>query len=141
MNKYIAHPRVRHVLSILRQASGTRASHSHITTKGTRPTQSTKVRHTPRRSLPHYVSPFVGARYPVQSGQVGAGRSAQSLYPGISPPSPGVRRTFHHPVGSGVPVEARPVFGSKDILLFSILRHFVFMVLSSVRRRKVCELV
>ena len=43
------------------------------------------------------MSPFVGARYPVQSGQVGAGRSAQRLYPGISPPSPGVRRTFHHP--------------------------------------------
>ena len=89
---------------------------------GTRPTQSTKVRHTPRRSVPRYVSPFVGARYPVQSGQVGAGWTAQRLYPGISLPSPGVRRTFHHPVGSGVPVEARPGFGSKDILLFFFSR-------------------
>ena len=70
---------------------------SHTATKGTRPTQSTKVRHTPRRSVPRYVSPFVGARYPVQSGQVGAGWTAQRLYPGISLPSPGVRRTFHHP--------------------------------------------
>ena len=42
---------------------------------GRRPTQSTKVRHTPRRSVPRYVSPFVGARYPVQSGQVGARRT------------------------------------------------------------------
>ena len=51
------------------------------------------------RRVPRYVPPFVGARYPVQSGQVGAGRTAPraSLYPGISPPSPGVRRTFHHP--------------------------------------------
>ena len=43
------------------------------------------------------VSPFVGARNPVQSGQVGAGWSAQARCPGISLPSPGVRRTFHHP--------------------------------------------
>ena len=86
-----------------------------------------KVRHTPRRSVPRYVSPFVGARYPVQSGQVGAGWSAQSLYPGISLPSPGVRRTFHHPVGSGVPVEARPGFGSKDILLSSLLVDVVLL--------------
>ena len=47
--------------------------------------------------VPRYVPPFVGARYPVQSGQVGTGWSAQRLYPGISLPSPGVRRTFHHP--------------------------------------------
>ena len=52
-------------------------------------------------------------------GQVEAGRSAQAFVSwGISPPSPGVRRTFHHPVGSGVPVEARPGFGSKDMLFF-----------------------
>ena len=50
---------------------------------------------------------------------MGAGRSAQERAPGTSLPSPGVRRTFHHPVGSGVPVEARPGFGSKDILLLS----------------------
>ena len=43
------------------------------------------------------MSPFVGARNPVQSGQVGAGWSAQQRAPGISLPSPGVRRTFHHP--------------------------------------------
>ena len=81
----------------LEGASQRHEGFSHTTTMGTRPTQSTKVRHTPRRSVPRYVSPFVGARYPVQSGQVGAGRTAQQRAPGISPPSPGVRRTFHHP--------------------------------------------
>ena len=81
--------------------------------------QNSKVRHTPRRSVPRYVSPFVGARNPVQSGQVGAGRTAQERgAPGTSLPSPGVRRTFHHRVGSGVPVEARPGLGSKVTLLF-----------------------
>ena len=105
---------------------------NHTATKGTRPTQSTKVRHTPRRSVPRYVSPFVGARNPVQSGQVGAGRTAQQRAPGISPPSPGVRRTFHHPVGSGVPVEARPGFGSKDILLFSFHGTTVRATLSTI---------
>ena len=73
---------------------------SHTATIGTRPTQSTKVRHTPRRSVPRYVSPFVGARYPVQSPvrASGAGWTAQAfLFPGTSLPSPGVRRTFHHP--------------------------------------------
>ena len=105
----------------LEGASQRHEGFSHTATMGTRPTQSTKVRHTPRRSVPRYVSPFVGARYPVQSGQVGAGWSAQRRCTGISLPSPGVRRTFHHPVGSGVPVGARPGFGSKDILLS---RHF-----------------
>ena len=61
----------------LEGASQRHEGFSHTTTMGTRPTQSTKVRHTPRRSVPRYVSPFVGARYPVQSGQVGAGRTAQ----------------------------------------------------------------
>ena len=85
--------------------------------------QNSKVRHTPRRSVPRYVSPFVRACHPVQSGQVGAGWSAQQRAPGISLPSPGVRRTFHHPVGSDVPVEARPGFGSKDILFTSLANH------------------
>ena len=63
----------------LEGASQRHEGFSHTATKGTRPTQSTKVRHTPRRSVPHYVSPFVGARYPVHSGQVGAGRTAQAF--------------------------------------------------------------
>ena len=50
-------------------------------------------------------------------GKWGRGGQPRPLFPGTSPPSPGVRRTFHHPVGSGVPVGARPGFGSKDILL------------------------
>ena len=52
----------------LEGASQRHEGFSHTTTMGTRPTQSTKLRHTPRRSVPRYVSPFVGARYPVQSG-------------------------------------------------------------------------
>ena len=59
----------------LEGASQRHEGFSHTTTMGTRPTQSTKVRHTPRRSVPRYVSPFVGARYPVQSGQARARRS------------------------------------------------------------------
>ena len=42
----------------------------------------------------HRPSVYVRA---VQSGQVGAGWTAQQRAPGVSPPSPGVRRTFHHP--------------------------------------------
>ena len=49
----------------LEGASQRHEGFNHTATKGTRPTQSTKVRHTPRRSVPRYVSPFVGARYPV----------------------------------------------------------------------------
>ena len=107
----------------LEGASQRHEGFSHTTTMGTRPTQSTKVRHTPRRSVPRYVSPFVGARYPVQSGQVGAGRTAQAFVswdlsaqsggasnlpspwerPGVGSkdillsPSAGLRRPYHHP--------------------------------------------
>ena len=63
----------------LEGASQRHEGFSHTTTMGTRPTQSTKVRHTPRRSVPRYVSPFVGARYPVQSGQVIEGRQRPNL--------------------------------------------------------------
>ena len=88
---------------------------SHAATKGTRPTQSTKVRHTPRRSVPRYVSPFVGARYPVQSGQVGAGWSAHRLYVYVA------RWDLSAQSGGASNLPSpweRPGVGSKDILLF-----------------------
>ena len=78
------------------------------------PAKHRQSRHTPRRGVPRYVSPFVGARYPVQSqGKWGRGRSAHRLYTlvDLSAQSGGA---------SNLPSPwERPGVGSKDIYFYA----------------------